>query len=199
MSYYEIIADTFQATIHNIAMSVDDLAPPVENASQLITQALLQDHKILTCGNGVDAAQAQLFTTNLLSHFEQERPALPAFNLASDSASLTAIAQGNDSSEIFSRQIRALGQEGDVLLVINSGSESQDLQQAIEAAHERNMAVISLSNAADNIGGNSPLPGSVEIIINANTRPRIVELQIMVIHALCALTDHSLFGSYNQE
>jgi len=105
MDYYQIIANNFQATIETIALSVDQLAEPIAQASQLMTQALLEDHKILACGNGADAALAQLFTCNLLNHFARERPALPALTLAGDSASITAIAHSDEKLTATTRAI----------------------------------------------------------------------------------------------
>ena len=127
MDYYQIIAESFQSTIETIALSVDQLAGPIENGCQLMTQALLEDRKIVACGNGVDAALAQLFTSNLLSRFEHERPALPALTLGGDGASLTAIVQSSGVNDIFSRQVRALGQPGDVLLCISSSTGANNL------------------------------------------------------------------------
>jgi phosphoheptose isomerase len=199
MDYYQIIADNFQSTIQTIAMSVDNLAEPIELGSQLMVGALLADGKIVVCGNGVDAALAQLFTGNLLSRFEQERPALPALSLASDCTSLTAIAHYNGADEVYSRQLRALGQPGDVLLCISSAGGSDSLLRAVQAAHERNMGVVALSNTADSELGALLRPEDVELRIDAGRQSRVVELQTMTIHCLCELIDHSLFGSYNQE
>lgn len=198
MDYYKIICENFQATIETIAGSVDTLAEPIERASQLMVGALLQDHKILACGNGVDGALAQLFTSNLLSRFEHERPALPALALNSDGATLTAIAQSGGLNDIYSRQLRALGQGGDVLLCINSGGTTANLLRAIQAAHERNMGVIVLSNSADEELDSLLQPEDVELRVEASRVPRVVELHTMSIHCLCELIEHSIFGSYQE-
>jgi phosphoheptose isomerase len=199
MDYYDIIAGNFQATIESIAMSVDELAGPIEAASQLMTQALLEDHKIIACGNGTDGAIAQLFATNLLNRFEHDRPALPALTLGADGPGVTAIAQAGGLNDIFSRPLRALGQPGDVLLCISSGSGANNLLRAVQAAHERNMTVIALSNGGDTQLGTLIRAEDIDISIDAPRQVRIVELHTMVIHCLCELLDHSLFGSYNQE
>ena len=146
MDYYRIIADNFQRTIDTIVMSVDPLAEVIERGGQLMAEALLADRKIIVCGNGVDAALAQLFTCNLLNRFDDDRPALPALTLGTDSASVTAIAQSIGISEIFSRQLRALGQAGDVLLCINSSIGTGNLLRAVQTAQERNMGVVMMSN-----------------------------------------------------
>ena len=199
MDYYQIIAGSFQSTIETIAMSVDNLAEPIERASELMTGALLSDCKIIACGNGVDAALAQLFTSNLLSRFEQERPALPALSLAGDSASLTAIAQHSGINDIFSRQLRALGNAGDILLCINSGVVASNLIRAVQAAHERNMGVIVMSNSLDSELGNLISAEDVELRIDGSSQGRTASLHSMAIHCFCELIDHSLFGAHNQE
>ena len=199
MNYYQIIADNFQNTIDTIAMSVDNLAEPIERGSQLMTRSLLDDRKIIACGNGVDAALAQLFASNLLSRFEHDRPALPALALGSDSASVTAIAHDSGINDIFSRQLRALGQAGDILLCISSSNGASNLLRAVQAAHERNMGVIVLSNSSDNELGSLIRSEDVELRIDAQRQPRIVEIHTMAIHCLCELIDHSLFGTYNRE
>jgi phosphoheptose isomerase len=200
MDYYQIIANNFQATIESIALSVDDLVDPLTRASALMSSALLQDRKILCCGNGVDAALAQLFASSLLDRFERDRPALPALNLAADGASVTAIGSHSGVSELFSRQIRALGQAGDVLLCINSaGSEADNLLRAAQAAGEREIGVVALTS--DGAGQLNSLPGQddVSIHVNTNRRPRNVEIHTMIIHCLCELLDQALFGPHHLE
>jgi D-sedoheptulose 7-phosphate isomerase len=199
MDYYPIIAANFQDTIETIAMSVDDLATMIERGSQLMASALLADRKIIVCGNGVDAAVAQLFTCNLLNRFEQDRPALPALSLAADNASVTAIAQAGAFNDIFSRQLRALGQPEDVLLCINSGEGASNLLRAVQTAQERGMGVIAMTNARDSTLGAVIRPEDVELRVNATRQARVVEIHAMAIHSFCELIDHSLFGTYNPE
>jgi len=199
MDYYQIIADNFQSTIETIAMSVDDLATAIERGSQLMSTALLTDRKIIACGNGVDAALAQLFVCNLLNRFEQDRPALPAISLAADNASMTAIAQSGAFNDIFSRQLRALGQAGDVLLCISSFESASNLLRAVQMAQDREMSVVVMSSLRENSLGAILRPDDVELRINATRRARIVEMHTMAIHSFCELIDHCLFGGYDQE
>ena len=199
MDYYQIIANNFQATIETIALSVDQLAEPIAGASQLMTQALLEDHKILACGNGADAALAQLFTCNLLNHFARERPALPALTLAGDSASITAIAHSDGLEETFARQVRALGQPGDILLCISSSVAAGNIARAIAAARERDMPIIILDNGADSELSGLLGAGDIELPVSAARQSSVVELHTMVLHALCELIDHNLFGPEHQE
>jgi len=198
MDHYPIIAENFQSTIETIALSVDNLAEPIERGSQLMTRALLEDRKIIACGNGVDAALAQLFTCNLLSRFEHERPALPALTLGGDGASITAITHSSGVVNIFSRQLRALGQAGDVLLCINSSGGANNLLRAVQAAHERNMTVVALSNTGDSEFSTLIRAQDVELRVDTRRQPRIVELHTMAIHCLCELIDHGLFGTYHE-
>jgi phosphoheptose isomerase len=197
MDYYEIIAENFQATIEAIAMSVDDLASAIEGASQLMAQALLEDRKIIACGNGADTATAQLFTTHLIDRFDRDRPALPALALGTDGAGLTAIARSGGLDDIFARQLRALGHPGDVLLCCNSAGTERNLLRAVQAAHERDMSVVALTNSDDIELGARGRPGDIEIRVDFPRRPRRLELHTMIIHSLCELLDHSLFGPFD--
>lgn len=199
MDYYQIIANNFQSTIETIAMSVDGLAETIEQGSQLMAKALLADRKIIACGNGVDAAVAQLFACNLINRFEQDRPALPALTLGTDSACVTAIAQSSNINDIFSRQLRALGQAEDILLCINSSRGAGNLLRAVQTAQDRNMSVILLSNSQDGELGALIRPEDVQLRIHATRPARIVEMHTMVIHSFCELVDHSLFGIYTGE
>jgi phosphoheptose isomerase len=199
MGYYQIIADNFQSTIETIAMSADDLATTIEHGSQLMARALVAERKIIACGNGVDAALAQLFTCNLLNRFEQDRPALPALSLATDYASLTAIAQAGAYNDIFSRQLRALGQPGDVLLCINSADGASNLLRAVSAAQERGMGVIVMTHMLDKTLGAVMRSEDVALQVNATRQARVVEMHTMAIHNFCELIDHCLFGSYHQK
>lgn len=198
MDYYQHICANFQSTIETISLSVDEVAAPLGLASDMMVRALLEDRKIIACGNGVDGAVAQMFACCLLSRFEHDRPALPALALGTDSATLTAIALAGGLNDVYARQLRALGQAGDVLLCISSAGDANNLLRAVQAAHERGMTVVALSNATDGEFGTLLLQGDVEIRIDSLRRPRVVELHTMAIHCLCELIEHSLFGSYDQ-
>lgn len=199
MDYYRHIAGNFQQAIELISMSVDSLALPIEQAGRVMTEALLQDRKIIACGNGVDAAIAQLFVCSLLNRFEQERPALPAISLGIDGAALTAIATEQHIDEIFTRQLRALGQPGDVLLCIASGAAHDNLAKAAQAARDLDMVVVSLTTRGGDL---SEIPAGserVELEVAADRQPRVVELHTMIIHCLCEMIELNLFGGYDQD
>ncbi len=198
MDYYRIIADNFQSTIDTVVMAVDPLAEVIVRGAQLMAEALLADRKIIVCGNGVDGALAQLFTCNLLNRFDNDRPALPSLTLGADNTSVTAIAQSNGINEIFSRQLRALGQAGDVLLCINSSTSTDNLLRAVKTAQERNMGIIMMSNAKDSEAGTLMRPEDVELRVDATQPARIVEIHTMVIHHFCELIDHNLFSTHNR-
>ncbi len=124
---------------------MDVLAPHIEQASQVMVNALLNEGKMLSCGNGGSAGDAQHFSSELLNRFERERPSLPAIALTTDSSTITSIANDYSYNEIFSKQIRALGQPGDVLLAISTSGNSANIIQAIQAAHDREMVVVALT------------------------------------------------------
>ncbi|MEM6580320.1 MAG: SIS domain-containing protein [Pseudomonadota bacterium] len=196
MDYYSIIAGRFQDTIESIAVSVDRLAESIALASDLMVQALLADHKVISCGNGADGALAQLFTCTLIGRFEHDRPALPALCLNSNSAMLTGVADTSGYNEIYSRQLRGFGQTGDVLLCISSAGQANNLLRAVQAAHERNMMVVALSNASDGELGTLLQPEDIEIRIDSLKQPKVVELHTMVLNCLCELIEQQLFGIY---
>jgi D-sedoheptulose 7-phosphate isomerase len=199
MDYYQIIADNFQDTIETIAMSVDALADTIERSSQLMATALLADRKIFACGNGVDGVLAQLFVCNLVNRFEEDRPALPALALGGDSTTLTAIASTGSMKDVFSRQLRALGQADDVLLCICSAKGAGNLVQVVQTAHERNMSVILLSNTHDTELGALIQAADAHLQVSSLRQARIVEIHTMVILSMCELIDHCLFGTSQRE
>lgn len=194
---YQLIATNFQQVISTVAMAVDNLADPIQQAAGLMTATLLAEGKIMACGNGADASLSQLLTANLLGCFEQDRPALPALALAGDISSVTGIASQQGFNDIFARQVRALGQPGDTLVCISSGTVPGSVVRAAQAAHDRNMVVIALSNSADLGLAEALQGGDIAISCSAERRPRVTELHTMVIHLLCELIDRSLFGNHN--
>lgn len=196
MSTYEVIAADFQQILELVSISVDELVEPMEKAAGVCNSALLGEHKILCCGNGPGAAVAQLFSVGLVHRFEQERPALPAVSLGGDGATITAIGSAS-SNEIYSRQVRAIGQPGDVLLAVAAGENNGSLIQAIRAAHEREMLVVLLSGGDCTDVSSLILPEDIEIHVNSSSAPRIIEMQTMIVHGLCKLIDHSLFGNFS--
>jgi len=173
------------------------LAPNVVRAADLITRCLLNDGKVLSCGNGGSAADAQHFSSEFLNRFELERPGLPAIALTTDSSTLTSISNDYAYEEIFAKQVRALGQPGDVLLAISTSGNSTNVSRAIEAAHERRADVIALTGRD---GGDiaAALTGDdIELRVPAERTCRIQEVHLLLIHCLCDLVDHQLLGNFS--
>lgn len=141
------IRQLFQASIETKQQALEVLPPYIEQASLVMVNALLNEGKILSCGNGGSTGDAQHFSSELLNRFERERPSLPAVALTTDSSTITSIANDYSYNEVFSKQIRALGQPGDVLLAISTSGNSANVIQAIQAAHDREMLVVALTSA----------------------------------------------------
>ncbi|MGI9262985.1 MAG: phosphoheptose isomerase [Woeseiaceae bacterium] len=172
-----------------------ELPPVIASAGLLMGHSLQNDGKILSCGNGGSAGDAQHFSSELLNRFERERPGLPAVALTTDSSTLTSIANDYAYEEIFAKQVRALGKAGDVLLAISTSGNSANVNRAIGAAHERDMHVVALSGRDGGEMSQLLNAGDVEIRIPAERTARIQEVHLVVIHCLCDLIDESLFGS----
>jgi len=188
------IQQTFNDSANSKLEAAEMLAPVIANAATLLVQQLLGGHKILSCGNGGSAADAQHFSSELLNRFEMERPGLPAIALTTDSSTLTSIANDFRYEEVFAKQIHALGQEGDVLLAISTSGRSPSILKAINAAHERGVKVIALSGRD---GGEVPkhlYDDDVEIRVPSDSTARIQEIHLLVIHCLCEQIDLQIFG-----
>ncbi|WP_124949598.1 phosphoheptose isomerase [Sulfuriferula thiophila] len=170
------------------------LAPQIAAAVELISQSLLADGKILACGNGGSAADAQHFASELINRFEMERPGLAAIALTTDSSALTSIANDYDFSVIFSKQVTALGHEGDVLLAISTSGNSRNVVEAVAAAHGRDMRVVALTG--DGGGLLSELLGDddVHICVPSTSTARIQEVHLLAIHCLCDGIDRIILG-----
>ena len=189
------IQHMFQTSIETKQQSLTVLPQVIENASLMMVSALLNEGKILACGNGGSAGDAQHFSSEMLNRFERERPSLPAIALTTDTSTITSIANDYNYEEIFSKQIRALGQEGDVLLAISTSGNSANVVQAIHAAHDRNMHVVALTGRDGGQIAPLLLPDDVEIRVPSNVTARVQEVHLLAIHCLCDLIDHQLFGS----
>lgn len=172
----------------------DALAQPIADAAQAMVACLTNDGKILCCGNGGSAADAQHFAAELINRFEVERPALAAIALTTDSSVLTSIANDYDYSQIFSRQVRGLGMPGDVLLAISSSGNSLNVVEAIHAAHERNMTVIALTGREGGTMGEILEANDIHLCVAAQNTARIQEVHLLTLHCLCDAVDYLLLG-----
>ncbi len=193
MDYYKVIAGEFEEIIELISMSVDGLVPHVRRANAMCSEALLGERKILACGNGAAAALAQIFCASLLHRFETERPALPAIALCADTSTLSALAAAG-GGERYARQVRALGQPGDILLAIAIGDGEAGIIQSMRAAREREMRVVVLSGGESSDIASLLSPEDCQLHVASQRPPRIVEMQAMLLHCLCGLIDRTLFG-----
>jgi len=168
------------------------LSPQIARAGRLLLQGFQQHGKVLSCGNGGSAADAQHFTSELVNRFERERAGLPALALTTDTSALTSIANDYCYELVFARQIQALGKRGDILLAISTSGNSASIVRAVKTAHTVGMSVIALTGY--NGGKIAPLltAQDVEIRVPANNTARIQEVHLLVIHCLCDLLDNNL-------
>jgi len=184
----------FVASLEAKQRTLAAMGPRIVQAAELLAERLRRGHKILVCGNGGSAADAQHFAAELVNRFEIERPGLAAIALTTDSSALTSIANDYAFEQIFARQVRALGRPGDVLLAISTSGNSPNVLVAIDAARELGMATLALTGRdggrmAEQLGN-----GDIEIRAVAPATTRIQETHILIIHCLCDLVDWLLFG-----
>ncbi|WP_042265543.1 phosphoheptose isomerase [Paraburkholderia heleia] len=174
--------------------AMETLAVPIAAAVDTMFAALANSNKILACGNGGSAATAQQLAAELIGRFERERPGLPALALTTDASVLTAVANDYAYEQVFAKQVRALGQPGDVLLAITTSGNSVNVLAAIQEAHEREMVVIALTGRG---GGdvNSVLADTdIQLCVPSERTARIQEVHQLIIHCLCDGIDAMLLG-----
>ncbi|KND56510.1 Phosphoheptose isomerase [Candidatus Paraburkholderia kirkii] len=174
--------------------ALDTLAVPIAAAVDTLFDALANGSKILVCGNGGSAADAQRFAAQLIGRFERERPGLPAIALTTDTSILTAIGNDYAFEQIFSNQVRALGQAGDVLLAISTSGNSVNVLAAIQEAHEREMIVIALTGNGGGVLSEVLAETDIHICVPAKRTARIQEVHLLTIHCLCDGIDAMLLG-----
>lgn len=188
------INENFNESITTKEKAASVLVGPIATAIERMVAALVDDKKILACGNGGSAADSQHFAAELLNRFEMERPGLAAMALTTDTSTLTSIANDYDYDLIFAKQVRALGQAGDVLLAISTSGNSANVIEAIHAAHEKQMTVVALTGKDG--GQINDILGArdVNICVPASRTARIQEVHLLVIHCLCDGIDCTLLG-----
>ncbi len=195
MESEDVVRDHFTESIAVKRAAADALLAPIAAGGALLTRCLLDDGKILSCGNGGSAGDAQHFSSELLNRFEMERPGLPAMALTTDSSTVTSISNDYAYEEIFAKQVRALGRPGDVLLAISTSGNSENVCRGIEAAHERGMPVLALTGRDGGRMASLLGAGDVEVRVPADRTARIQEVHLVVIHCLCDLIDRTLLGA----
>ena len=170
------------------------LSKPISAAVQAILASVTNGGKVLACGNGGSAGDAQHFAAEFVGRFERERPELAAISLVTDSSILTAIANDYHFNQVFAKQVRALGQPGDVLLVVSASGQADNLLQAIRAAHERELSVVALTGQSGGKLRQELRETDVHICVPSDKAVRIQEVHLLVLHGLCDGVDSQLLG-----
>jgi D-sedoheptulose 7-phosphate isomerase len=194
MEYETLVEQMFHHSINAKIDCVETITPPLVRAGMALTECLLAEGKVLVCGNGGSSLNAQFFVTTLMNQGERERPGLPAIVLDNNSAMLTAIENDYGLNDAFARQVRALGQPGDCLVIFTRTGVPANLLNAVTSAHEREMVVIAIT-AQD--GGHLPVLLSdrdIEIRVPLASRFRIYENHLLLSFALCELIEYQMFG-----
>ena len=174
--------------------SAQSLSKPIAAAVQAILTCVTSGGKVLACGNGGSAADAQHFAAEFVGRFERERPELGAIALTTDASILTAVANDYGYTVVFSRQIRALGLPGDVLLAISTSGNSASILAAVEAAHEREMTVVALTGKGGGKMAQALRETDVHICVPHDRTARIQEVHILALHCICDAVDAQLLG-----
>lgn len=190
----ERIASHFRDSANLKLAALGALQAPIAQAVDLMAAALKAGGKILACGNGGSAGDAQHFSAELLNRFEMERPPLAAVALSTDTSTLTSIANDYSYEQVFEKQVRALGRRGDVLLAISTSGNSPNVLAAVKAARELGMAVVALTGRKG--GGTPPLlgAGDAHVCVPHERTARIQEVHLLVLHCLCDGIDYRLYG-----
>ena len=188
------IKQHFTNSIQTKINAADQLPTVIAQSALKMVECLLAGHKILSCGNGGSACDALHFSSEMLNRYQEERPSLPAIALTADTATITSIGNDYHYNEIFAKQIRGLGQAGDILLAITTSGNSVNIVQAIKTARDRNMITIALTGKNGGEVATVLGPNDIEIRVPAHVTARIQETHLLVIHCLCDLIDMKLFG-----
>jgi D-sedoheptulose 7-phosphate isomerase len=194
MPLHDRILGHFQASAQTMLEAADKLAPHIEQAARLMVHCLAQGGKIMACGNGGSAAEAQHFASKMVNRFEQERPGLAVIALIADLSVLTSIANDDAYDQVFARQLKALGQPGDILLAISPSGNSPSVMQAVAAAHARSMQVIVLTGRSGGGLTERMTEHDVFLCVPAESTARIQEAHLLAIHCLCDAVDSVLLG-----
>ncbi len=187
------ITQQFKDSIATKQAALQVLVPSILKAGQLMAESLGHEGKVMSCGNGGSAADSQHFSAELLNRYERERPGIAGIALTTDTSTLTSISNDYEYNEIFSKQVRALGRRGDVLLAISTSGNSPNVMRAIDAAHEKGIKVVALTGKDGGKMAAQLKDGDVEIRVPAKVTARIQEVHLLALHCLCDLIDEQLF------
>ena len=194
MNTIERVNELFNESENFIAECQSEMTNTIIIAAELITQSLFNENKILVCGNGVSGDIGRIFSTYMMNRYEVERPSLPVLAINTNNSTMTSIANDYQFADIFGKQIRALGQEGDILLLITTNGEAHNIIHAIDAAHERNMTVILLTGCDGGQIADLAREQDIEIRVPSWVSRQINEIHLLTIHCICDLIDHYLLG-----
>lgn len=191
------IKKSFTESIQTKIAAAEALPESIEKGTQMMIDALIRGNKILSCGNGGSAADAQHFSSELLNRYERNRPSLPAIALTTDSSTITSVANDLSFVEVFSKQVKALGQAGDILLAISTSGHSANVISAMQAALARDMTIVALTGRDGGEMANFIGEHDVEIRVPSSRTSRIQEVHLLVIHNFCENIDNALFPMAN--
>lgn len=194
MSIEDRIREQFESSIKTKQTALAAMSQPIERAISVMVDSLCSGGKIMACGNGGSAADSQHFSAELLNRFERERAPLAAIALTTDTSTLTSIANDYRYEEVFSKQVRALGKKGDVLLGISTSGNSPNVMEAIKVAHDIGITVVALTGKAGGKMAGLLRDNDVHLCVPAERTARIQEVHLLTIHCLCDGIDHSLLG-----
>lgn len=194
MDFQEVIYTQFAQSSEAQQSAFESLPPYIEHAAKVMFAGVASGNKIICCGNGTGSHLSHYFNSLLIDKMERERPGLPAINLSSDGSTILSISHNDNYHDVFSKQITALGNKGDVLFIVANKGNTSPIIQAIQAAHERKMSIVALTSPeAKNISALT-LRDDTEIKINLLGTARVHECQLLVIHTLIDLLERQLFG-----
>ena len=193
MSEQDKIKSLFIASITAKQTALESMCDDIAAAIELLIASVKKGNKILSCGNGGSAADAQHFSSELINRFHHDRVSVPAIALTTDSSTITSIANDYDFNEIFARQISSLGHKEDILLAISTSGNSKNILRAIEEAHLRGMHVIAFTGRDGGEMAKHLNKSDVELRVPSNSTARTQEVHLLLIHILCARMDNRIF------
>lgn len=198
MQAQDLIRQLFNDSIDTKLAALDTLPTLIASASDILVTALRNKNKILVCGNGGSASDAQHFSAELLNRFQKERPSLPAISLTCDTSTITSIANDYSYNEIFSKQVKGLGREGDILIAISTSGQSPNVIEAVFAAQASNMRVIALTGKDGGELTKALREGDdIDLRVPGSNTARIQETHILILHCLCELIERDLYTEPN--